>query len=353
MADYQFNKTVRLPFEEVRNWSEEVYLKAGMEPGDAAVTARIQAVADARGVYSHGIQRCPTYVQRMLRGATNPKGRPRVAADGGAFALVDGDNAMGQVAASYAANVAIEKAREYGSSTVAIRGSNHIGTMAYYAMMAAEQDMIGICMTQGAGNSLAPWGGKERLLGNNPFGYAIPAAAHPTVVLDMAQSVVAAGKLDMAKTTGMSIPADWALDKNGEPTTDPNQFYTLQPIGGYKGYGLSVILTLLCAVLPDVPYGHDLVDLMSDSAQPQNGGQLIQVINVGKLMDVGAFKRRVDSAIDMIKNSERKDGVEEILMPGEPEARTYERQLREGILYPIELIDRLKTFSKELGVAAF
>ncbi len=350
MSDYKFNTTVQVPFERVQEWSEEVYKKVGMRSEDAAVVARIQALADARGVYSHGIQRCPTYVKRMQIGSTDPKGQPEIVSDGGAFLMVDGHNAMGQVVCDYAMKVAIEKAREYGCCSVAVRGSNHIGTMAHYAMMAAEEGMIGICMTQGAGNALAPWGGRERLLGNNPFGYAIPAGKHPAVVLDMAQSVVAAGKLDMAKTTNSSIPDSWALDADGNPTTDPHQFYTLQPIGGYKGYGLSVILTLLCAVMPDVPYGRNLVDLMSDSPEPQNGGQFLQVINVSKLMDAEAFKDRVDAAIDMIKNSEKKDGVAEILMPGEPEARTYARQMENGISYPVELMEKLADFSKKLGI---
>lgn len=350
MSDYHFNETVTIPLERVERWSENVYLAAGMQGDAAKVTAHIQAVTDARGVYSHGIQRCPTYVARLRRGATDPLGRPEIVGDAGAFTMVDGHNAMGQVAASYAMRVAISKAREFGSSTVALRGSNHVGAMAYYAMMAAEEGMIGISMTQGAGNALAPWGGRERLLGNNPFAYAIPAQRYPTVVLDMAQSVVAAGKLDIAKTTHSMIPDTWALDRAGKPTTDPNEFYTLQPIGGYKGYGLSVILTLLCAVLPDVPYGHDLVDLMSDSAQPQNGGQLFQVINVGKLMDAEAFRQRVDAAIDCIKGSEKQEGVMEILMPGEPEARNFARQSAEGIRYPAELIAKLAEFSRELGV---
>ena len=351
MSDYKFNATVQLPFKKVLKWSEEVYKKAGMRPEDATVVANIQTIADARGVYSHGIQRCPTYVKRMQIGSTNPQGRPEVVTDGGAFLMVDGHNAMGQVVCDYAMNVAIERAREHGCCSVSVRSSNHIGTMAHYAMMAAEKGMIGICMTQGAGNSLAPWGGKERLLGNNPFGYAIPANRHPIVVLDMAQSVVAAGKLDMAKTTNSAIPDTWALDANGNPTTDPHKFYTLQPISGYKGYGLSFILTLLCAVLPDVPYGRNLVDLMSDSPEPQNGGQFLQVINVSKLMDVEAFKDRVDTAIDMIKNSAKKDGVDEILVPGEPEARTFARQMEKGIEYPVELMDKLAVFSAELGVA--
>lgn len=350
MSDYKFNETILIPFERVESWSRKVYEKAGMDSQDAAVVAKIQAMADARGVYSHGIQRCPTYVKRLQIGSTDPKGRPEVVSDGGAFLMVDGHNAMGQVVCDYAMRQAIERAREYGCSTVAVRGSNHIGTMAHYAMMAAEEGMIGICMTQGAGNSLAPWGGKERLLGNNPFGYAIPANKYPTVVLDMAQSVVAAGKLDMAKTTNSSIPDSWALDADGNPTTDPYKFHTLQPIGGYKGYGLSVILTLMCAVLPDVPYGHNLVDLMSDSPVPQNGGQLLQVINISKLMDPEAFKNRVDDAIEMIKQSEKKEGVSEILMPGEPEARTYARQMENGIAYPVELIEKLADFSTKLGV---
>ena len=350
MGDYQFQKTERIPYQAVEKWSAEIYQKAGMNPEDAQKTAHIQTMADLRGVYSHGVQRCKTYVQRLERGAVNAKARPEIEKDGQAFVLVNGNNAMGQIVAEYAMKTAIERARQFGSATVSIRGSNHIGTMAYYAMLAAEQDMIGICMTQGAGNAMAPFGGTEKILGNNPFGYAVPALRHPPVVLDMAQSVVAFGKIDMAKTTGSRIPDTWALDIGGNPVTDPKKAFSLQPICGYKGYGLSFMMTLLCAVLPGVPYGPALVDLLSDSSEPQNGGQLMQVINIGALMDVNAFKKRVDEAVELVKQSRKRKGVSEIFVPGEIEYNTEQRQRAEGIVYPIELFDELDRLSEKMNV---
>jgi LDH2 family malate/lactate/ureidoglycolate dehydrogenase len=243
MADYNFNKTVRVPFERVKKWSASVYEKVGLSGEDAVITADIQATADLRGVYSHGIQRCDTYVWRIGNGTINPRAIPRIEADAGAFVIMNGEDAMGQVSAFRGMKLAIERAREYGSSTVTVKHGNHMGTMAYFAMMAAQEDMIGICFTQGAGNNMAPTGGSEPLLGNNPMGYAVPAYARPAVVVDMAMTTVAKGKLDIAAITGSSIPDTWALDRGGRPITDPNLFYTLQPIAGYKGYGLSFVTT--------------------------------------------------------------------------------------------------------------
>ena len=199
---------------------------------------------------------------------------------------------MGQIGAHFAMKVAIKKAKKYGTSVVSVKRSNHIGTMAYYAMMAAKEDMIGVCVSQGGGNTMAPIGGCERILGNNPIGYAIPAYKKPAIVLDMALSVVAAGKLDIARITGKPIPDTWALDDEGNPITDPSKFYTLQPIAGYKGYALSFVTTLLTAVLSGCPWGREQGDLLADTDDPMDIAQMMQVINIGRLPILRILKRK-------------------------------------------------------------
>ncbi|MDD5017556.1 MAG: Ldh family oxidoreductase [Eubacteriales bacterium] len=350
MGDYSFGETIRVSKEKVTDWSYKIYKKAGMSTENAAIVAKVQTAADLRGVYSHGVQRMWSYVKKLKSGDISASAQPEIKNDAMAFVMVEANNAMGQVAANYGANVAIERARTYGASTVLVRGSNHFGASAYYAMKAVKEDMIGICYTQGGANTMAPSGGKEPLIGNNPFSYAFPAYKYPPVVLDMALSVVAAGKLDLARITGSSIPDTWALDKNGIPTTDPNEFFLLQPMCGYKGYGLSFVTSLLCAALPDCPWAREQGDLLFGAGRPMEIGHVIQVINVGALMDVEAFKKRVDKGIADMKTSQKADGVSEIMVPGEPEARKEAEQTENGIEYPVELVDQLRDFSNQMGV---
>lgn len=349
MQNYNFKNTINIPFKKVKEWSKKAYQKAGMSLEDAIIVADVQAIADLRGVYSHGIQKCPAYIKRILENSIDPKAKPEIAKDANAFVMVDGKNAMGQLSAYFAMNVAIERAKKYGSSTITLRGGNHMGTMAYFAQMASKVDMIGICFTQGAANLIAPSGGIEALLGNNPIGCAIPAFSKADVVLDMALSKVAGGKLHIAAIMGQSIPDDWAMDKDGKPTTDPSKFCTLQPIAGYKGYGLAFITTLLTAVLCNGPWGRNQHDLLYDN-NPLNISATMQVINIEALMNVEEFKKRVDEAIDIMKNSKKCAGIEEILVPGELEARTEAHQLHYGIKYPEELIDEINDYSRKWGI---
>lgn len=355
MSDYKFKGTVRIPFDRVKEWSKEVYLKMGMSEADADIVADVQATSDLRGVYSHGIQRCETYVWRIQNKTIDEKAVPEIVGDAGAYVLLDGKTAMGQISAYRGMEIAIERAKKYGSATVTVKRGNHFGTMAYFSMMAAKEHMIGITFTQGAGNNIAPTGGKEPVLGNNPIGYAIPAYSHPPVVVDMALTTVAYGKISMAQVVGNPIPADWANDRDGNPTTDPSLAYTLQPISGYKGYGLSFATTLMTAVLCDAPWGYEQRDLLSKTHkyanEPLDIAYTMQVIDVGSLMDAEAFEKRVDDAISQMKSVPRREGVEEILVPGEPEARKMEAQLKDGIEYPEELIAKVNELSKEIGIA--
>ena len=353
MSDYKFKESASIPFERVKEWSAELYEKLGMSKEDALIMADIQATADVRGVYSHGIQRASTYTRRIQDKSIDAKAKPEIIRDAGALVLVDGKNAMGQISAYRAMKIAIEKAREFNVSAVAVKGGSHLGAMAYYAMMASQEDMVGICYAQGAANTLAPFGGKEKFLGNNPIGYAIPAFSKPDVVLDMALSTVAGGKLHMHLITGDPIPDTWALDKDGNPVTNPADYYSLQPIAGYKGYGLSFVTTLLTAVLCSCPWGRNQVDLIdANDKRPLNISYIMQAINIGAIVDVEEFKKRVDEAIDQVKISPRRDGVEEILVPGEPEARMHELQLKNGIAYPVELIRLVEELSGQLGISA-
>jgi LDH2 family malate/lactate/ureidoglycolate dehydrogenase len=351
-SDYKFGEEIVISFEKALQWQKAIYMGVGMNEKDAETVADHLVTADARGVYSHGIMRTPIYVRRFEEKGTSLTAQPEVVKVKGSTALVDGKNSMGMVATAYGMNVAIDLARQYGSSTVSVTGSNHLGTCAYYAEMAAKENMIGYCWTINCGNIMAPWGGIERQLGNNPFAIAAPCLTKPPVVLDMATSVVARGKIVMAMKTGAEIPETWAFDQNGKPTTDAEAGYwgTVRPFGDYKGYGLTFMNAILSAVLNGSSFGPTITDLYEEPERVQNTGHLLQVIDISAISDVNEFKKRMDDAVDYLKNGKKAEGVSEIFVPGELEASSLERQLREGISYPVEVIEENKKLAEKYGV---
>jgi LDH2 family malate/lactate/ureidoglycolate dehydrogenase len=349
--DYFFHKTIRISCDVMRDWTQKLYMAVGMNDSDAWICADTGVMADARGVYSHGCMRTPVYCNRILRGGTSAAAQPRIERERAATALVDGCNAMGQVTAVYAMKIAIEKARQCGSAAVSIKRGNHFGTCAYFAEMAVREDMIGFVWTNG-GPVMAPWGGRERQLGNNPFAIALPCKNRRPVVLDMAQSVVARGKIVMAVKTKSPIPDTWALDTEGRPTTDPAAGYwgTVRPSGDYKGSGLSILVSMISALLPGAAIGPTMVDLYEQLATPFNAGQLLQVVDISAITDAEEFKQRMDDYVDYLKNGKKAEGFDEILVPGEPEHLMYESQMKEGIQYPVEIIKEYYDLCEKLGV---
>src|SRR5581483_11305507 len=238
-----------------------IFERCGMSRPDAGLLADSLVAADLRGVNSHGVLRVPEYVKKLREGGVDPRGRPSVARDAGACVVVDGGNAMGQVAADFAMKLAVERADAYGIAAVAVRGSNHCGAMAYYAMQALPRDIIGWATTN-ALPTMAPWGGAERLLGINPLGIAIPAGEERPIVYDAAFSGSAHGKVRVYAQKGLPIPAGWALDRDGNPTTDALAAIDglLVPIGGFKGAGLAMVMGVFSSMLSGAAYGTELGD---------------------------------------------------------------------------------------------
>ncbi len=352
MSDYTFHEKVVVKVQDAIDFEKNLYVAAGMREEDALVVADHLVTADARGVYSHGIQRNNIYLKRFREGGTDPKGVSRIIKEKKATCLIDGGNSMGMVTGKFAMEKAISLAKEYGTSTVSVTGSNHFGTCAYYVQMAADQGMIGMMWTINCGNIMAPWGGTERQLGNNPFGIGIPCKRHPTVILDSATSVVARGKIVVAMKTHSPIPEGWALDKNGNPTTDAEEGYwgTVLPFGGYKGYGLTFTNACLAAILNNSAFGPSIVDFYEEPGKIQNNGYLFQVIDIDSFDDVDAFEKRMDDAVDFIKGGKKADGVDEIFVPGEIEYNARKKALAEGIVYPVEIVGESNGFAEDLGI---
>jgi LDH2 family malate/lactate/ureidoglycolate dehydrogenase len=343
---------VRIQPRDARRWTSGVFHTVGMREQDAHTVADTLVHADLRGVHSHGIMRVPIYVKRLKAGVIDATATPEIVADHRAVVLVDANNAMGQVAGVFAMDLAIQRAQEFGVAWVSVRGSNHYGAAAYYALRAAQRGLVGITATIGGTNIMAPWGGAERLLGNNPFSVAIPAGSAWPVVLDMATSVAARGKIVLAAKKGDKIPQEWALGPDGRPTTDPHEAYRgfVRPVGDYKGYGLALIIGLLSAVLPGAAFGRAVTDFYEDFSRPQNVGHLMQAIDISRITDSAEFYQRVRSAVEEMHGCIKAPGTDRIFVPGEPEFLTAERQEREGIPYPQAVVSELDALGTDLGV---
>ncbi|WP_180970643.1 Ldh family oxidoreductase [Burkholderia sp. WAC0059] len=351
MKHYFFNDTVVVGADVLRNWVGDIFQAAGVARGDAALIADTLVVADARGVYSHGCLRVPLYLKRIEKHSVDPVAQPSIVTGKGALALVDGHNGSGQVVSRYAMDKAIELADSHGISFVTARNSNHNGALAYYSMMALQKDMIGLCTSIGGGNLMAPYGGAQRRIGNNPFSVALPALKRDAVVLDMAQSVVAKGKIVMAAKTHSKIPQEWALDSTGTPTTDPAAATLgfLRTMGDYKGSALSIVIGMISSMVAGAAIGPTLKDVYEDF-EPLNIGHSFFAIRLDYLIDATRFKSDMDVQIDYIKQAKKAAGVDEIFVPGEIEARNYRRQMAQGIALPAEVVNELVKASENLGV---
>ncbi|MGB7042726.1 MAG: Ldh family oxidoreductase [Xanthobacteraceae bacterium] len=237
----------RIPAERIERFVAGAFVAAGLPADDALTLARLMVEADLRGSDTHGVIRLPLYTRRIRAGGINPKPNIRVVSDRPSAALIDGDNGMGHLVMKRAAELAIEKAKATGMGWVGARMSNHAGPASLYVTMPLPHDMIGLYFAVGSNNHLPPWGGSESLLGTNPMAVAVPAANEPPIVLDMAPTVAAYGKVRLKAQRGEQMPVGWMIDREGKPLTDPKRADegNLLPIGDYKGYGLSLIIGLL------------------------------------------------------------------------------------------------------------
>lgn len=340
----------RVRAQELEEVAGAVFKRTGMSGEDASVLAGHLVQADLRGVHSHGVLRVPDYVKKLMQEGVDPGGRPRVVREDGACLVVDGGNSMGQIGVRFAMGRVIERARTTGIAAAAIRGSNHCGAMAAYAMMGLPHDMIGVATTN-AMPVMAPWGGAERLLGINPLGIAIPAAVEKPIVYDAAFSATAHGKVRVFQQKGLQLPERWALDKEGLPTTDPAAALEglLLPIGDFKGTALAMIMGILSAMLSGAAYGIEL-GTMEGGPRPGQDGHFVAAIRVSAFEDVSRFKARVDKAIQQLHACQRAPGVERVLAPGELEFETEARYRAEGIPLNDATLHDIAVAAQNIGV---
>lgn len=329
-----------------------IFAACGMRPADAELLADTLVTADLEGVHSHGVMRVPDYVKKLTVDGVDLRGEPRVVRDAGAALVVDAGNSMGQIGAMFATRAVIAAARRHGVAAAAIRGSNHCGALAYFTRRIAAADMIGICAT-GALPTMAPWGGADKIVGMNPLSIAIPAGIESPIVFDAAFAASSHGKIRVYAQKGVEIPAGWAYDADGRPTTDPASAIAglLQPIGGHKGVALALSIGMMSSLLSGAAYGTQLGNMV-DGPHAGADGHLLIALQIGAFEAPSTFKRRVDEIVREIHGSRRAPGVERLYVPGELEADTARRYAAEGIPLNDATLAGLREAARTAGVDA-
>jgi LDH2 family malate/lactate/ureidoglycolate dehydrogenase len=331
--------------------------KLGLPDADAAIVADLMTQADLQGSDGHGVSRLPQYARRIKAGGFNTRPNIRVVREQASTAVVHGDNGMGHLVMKRAAEIAIEKARATGIGWVNSQFSNHAGPASLYASMPIMHDMIGLYFAVGNANHLPPWGGLDMLLSTNPIAAAIPAKDEQPIILDMATTVAAYGKVKTKALRGETMPVGWMIDRLGKPLTDPKRADEgmLLPLGGmeagYKGYGLAMIIGLLAGTLGGAAMGKEVIDFNHDDDSVTNTGQAIAAINISAFGDVAAFKANVDTLVRDFRGSSRMPGVDRISVPGERSHETRLARAKNGIPIAPALARSLDQVADELGIA--
>lgn len=336
-----------IPVDVLRTFSSQILTRLGVRDADAATVADALIETDLRGIDTHGVRRLPLYVRRLLKGGMAANPEIRTVSEGQATAVLDGGNGIGEVIVARAMGTAIEKARVSGVGVVGVRNSNHFGTLAYPALLAARHDFIGIAL-KNANPGLAPWGSVTKLLGSNPWSVAAPGEDFP-VVLDIANSVAARSKIKIAAEEEKEIPSGWAMDRYGRITTNPKDAFLLMPLGGHKGYGISFVIEILAGVLTGAGVGPEVLHPMQLDC-PGNVGHLVMAIDVGKFLPVDVFKTRVKNLVNLVKGAELAQGVRQVFVPGEKEWLCSLERRRAGIPLRKQVVAELTVVAKDIGL---
>ncbi|ATP57636.1 malate dehydrogenase [Pedobacter ginsengisoli] len=347
----------------LRQFTERVFLKMGCPLADAQLAADVLLKSDLRGIDSHGVARLSGYVRLWEKQRINANPVIKIVHETATTATVDGDSGLGLVVAPFAMKIAIEKARIYGSGWVAVKNSNHFGIAGYHSLMAAEQEMIGISMTN-ASPLVAPTYSSERLLGTNPMCYAFPAGKYPPVIVDMATAAAANGKLEIAQRANQPIPEGWVQDSTGNTSTNPHQLKeggSLLPLGSdkdhgsHKGYGLSATVDIFSAVLSGANYGPwvpPFVAFLEPPTDPvgEGIGHFLGAMRVDGFRPAQDFKDHLDNWIERFKSAKTVDADKKVIIPGEPEF-AYEQERRiSGIPLIDVVVNDLNELAKKLEI---
>ncbi|MFE9202436.1 Ldh family oxidoreductase [Micromonospora sp. NPDC007230] len=340
----------RCPAEQLRRFGAEVLVSSGVPAADARLLADTLVTAELWGHSSHGMLRLPWYVARIRNGAMRAVTSPTVVTDTGPLLVLDGHDGIGQVLTDHAVRLGVDRARRHGISGVAVRNSNHFGTAAYFTRRAAEEGCAALLFTN-ASPAMAPWGGRHKTIGTNPWSIAAPAGRHGVAVMDLANTAVARGKIYLAAERGTPIPDGWAADTDGVATADPHRAIDglILPMAGAKGYVIAFMIDVLAGVLTGSTFGSQVAGPY-DPDRRSGCGHLLLTIDIAALGDPAEFERRMEQLIDETKGVAKASGVEEIFFPGELEDRAEARRLATGIPVADNTWASLVRLAEETGV---
>ena len=316
----------------------------GVCSADAATVADVLLSADERGVHSHGCVRVEGYVECLKSGGIKPNTPHTIVSEGASFALIDANQGLGIPVSVYAMDLAREKAQISGIAIVNVRNSHHLGACGYYTLLCADIGLIGIAMSTGD-VIMAVTGSASNSIGNNPFSYAVPAGKYRSICYDIAMSTVAAGKISMAADEGSSIPLGWLLDPAGNPTSDPSAYAKggpLVPFGGYKGYGLSMMVESIAGILSGAALLKEIHAWNKDPNTSGNVGHCFIAIEPKLINPDFNISSRAEEMIDQLLASKKAPGIDRIFFPGQIENENEERARAEGISLPLASVHALE-----------
>ena len=341
--------SISIQAESLKAFGEEIFRNVGVPEQHARETAEILVDANLRGIDTHGIYLSNLYARRLEKQLINPTPEFRFEKKRAGIGVLDADFSLGQPATLEAARLAVEMAKDAGVGIVTVKNSNHFGAAAYYAEFIASQDCIGWVMCNGECDVI-PYGGREKFLGTDPICCCVPSSNQPWFCMDMATSEVAFGKIRAAAEAGQSIPANWAVDRNGEPVTYAKHAYAAAPMSGPKGYALGLMIEIFSSRLTGMPYGAHIIPKFDDWENKAFMGHYIQAIDISAFCPVDEFKKRMDELIQDLKQQPTAPGFDEILLPGEPEWRSKVHRKQAGCPIKAEDARLLRKLGDDLGV---
>ncbi|MBD8067937.1 Ldh family oxidoreductase [Bacillus sp. PS06] len=342
----------RIQKDQLEQFVRNVFIEAGLDERQSTLISRHLVLANLRGMDSHGVSRVSIYCKRLDLGLVDKTYNPIIEKESEVSALINANNSSGIPVSTFGIELAIKKAKKSGIGIVAIHNSNHCGMLADYVQRAVEEDCIVLATTNAPAN-MAPWGGKSPFFGTNPFAYGIPTGEEDNIVLDMATSKVAKGKVVLAQKNNQNIPIGWALSSDGQPTEDPNEALkgVFLPFGEHKGYGITFLVETLSAIVTGSAFGPHIGDLYTNFENKQNVGQFFYCMRADLFQDIDKFKSRMDQMIKEIRTVPVMKGVDKIYLPGEIENITYKDRSENGIPLSKEIIHELQLVGEKYNLS--
>jgi LDH2 family malate/lactate/ureidoglycolate dehydrogenase len=351
MSKARDGKAATVAAEALKRFVTDVFARTGMTEADAAIMADALVWANLRGVDTHGVSRIPRYVELIEAGDMNSRPAIAVRSETPASILIDADRAAGPVAMTRGTTEAVQKARGAGIGLALVRATTHTAALGYYTLAAAHEGMAAIALAASWPN-MAYHGARAAGVSTSPISIAVPGGKHGPVVLDMGTGVVSMGRLNQSKKTGAAIPAGWALDRNGNPTTDAQAAQIPLPMAGPKGSGLALMIECITSLAVSNPLLAESIEGTPEGRRHRQNG-LVIAIDLARFVDPEKFRREVDRLVKAVKSLPADPQAGEILMPGERGRRTLDKRSREGIPIPSAVLEELQALAKRLGVAVF